>query len=91
MNNQCFTHEQVADIKLDYPKGTRIRLNSMSDPYSPVEAGTEGTVKSVDSLGTLHINWDNGRTLGLILSEDSFSVISKPDVEQTMGTMGGLS
>lgn len=32
----------------------------------------------VDDIGTLHCTFDNGRTLGVIPGEDSFSVISRP-------------
>ncbi len=39
-------------IKEMYPKGTRIELISMNDPYAPVPPGTRGTVESVDDLGT---------------------------------------
>ena len=58
-----------------YPAGTRIELISMEDPYAPIEAGTQGTVVFVDDMGTIHMKWDNGRTLGLIPSEDSFKKI----------------
>ena len=65
----------VKFLKEQYPKGTRVRLNSMSDPYAPVEPGTEGSVEMVDDSGQLLMKWDNGRTLALIPGEDSFSVL----------------
>ena len=45
------THEEVQRIKDQYPPGTRIRLNHMSDPWSPVPDGTEGIVDKVDDIG----------------------------------------
>ena len=36
--------KMVKFIQEQYPPGTRIRLNSMIDPYSPVPAGVEGVV-----------------------------------------------
>lgn len=71
MNDRNF----VKFLKEQYPKGTRVRLNSMSDPYAPVEPGTEGSVEMVDDAGQLLMKWDNGRTLALIPGEDSFSVL----------------
>ena len=38
-------------IKEQYPPGTRIRLNSMDDPYAPIAPGTEGEVDFVDDIG----------------------------------------
>ena len=67
----------TARIKEQYPPGTRVRLTEMKDPYSPVPPGTLGTVDHVDSIGTLHMKWDNGRALGLIPGEDNFSVIGQ--------------
>ncbi|MEL7622083.1 MAG: DUF4314 domain-containing protein [Clostridiales bacterium] len=72
-------HKQVQRIKDQYPQGTRIRLIGMDDPYAPILPGTEGTVNVVDDIGTLHCTFDNGRTLGVIPGEDSFSVISRPE------------
>lgn len=50
--------------------------DSMNDPYSPVPSGTKGTVTSIDSLGTIHVKWDNRQTLGLIYGVDSFHKIT---------------
>lgn len=72
-------HKQVQRIKEQYPKGTRIRLVGMDDPYAPILPGTEGTVNFVDDAGQIHMKWDNGRGLALIPGEDSFSVISRPE------------
>ena len=78
------TRQQVERIKEKYPSGTKIRMESMSDPYAPISPGIEGIVDFVDDIGTLHCNFENGRSLGVIVGEDSFSVI-EPEEEQSMG------
>ena len=67
--------KMVSFIKEQYPSGTRIRLNSMEDPYAPIAPGTEGVVDFVDDIGTIHMKWNNGRSLGIVPGEDSFSVL----------------
>ena len=67
--------KMVNFIKEQYPPGTRIRLNSMEDPYAPILPGTEGEVDFVDDKGQIFMKWDNGRTLPLIPGEDSFTVL----------------
>ena len=42
-----------------------------------VSPGTKGTVSLVDDMGTIHMKWDNGRSLGLIPEEDSFRKIEE--------------
>lgn len=69
--------ERIQMIKEAYPKGTRIELISMEDPFEPIPSGTKGTVRCVDDMGTIHMQWDNGRTLGLIYGEDSFRKIEE--------------
>ena len=56
--------------------GKRVRLVRTSDPYTRLSPGDEGVVTSVDSLGTLHVSWDNGSSLGLIYMEDDYEVVS---------------
>lgn len=67
---------QIEYYKKTYPPGTRIELTSdMSGEDIP--AGTQGTVIAVDDIGTIHCNFDNGRSLGIIPSEDSFRKIAE--------------
>ena len=70
-----FDAKWVRFLREQYPPGTRIRLNHMSDPYAPVESGTTGTIQTVDDGGNLQMKWDNGRGLSLIPGEDSFTVL----------------
>ena len=73
-----YNQNLVKRMKEQYPPDTRIRLTHMSDPYAPIAPGTEGKVNFVDDIGTLHCTFDNGRTLGVIPGEDSFSKIPSP-------------
>lgn len=57
-------------LKRDYPAGTRVRLTHMDDPYSRLKPGDEGSVVGVDDIGTIHVKWDNGSTLGVVFGED---------------------
>ena len=40
-----------------------------ADPYTDLQPGTVGTVGFVDDSGTVHVNWDSGHTLGMVLGE----------------------
>lgn len=64
--------DELKILKERYPEGTRVRCIMMTDPYHAVPSGTEGTVKCVDDMGTIHVQWDNGSSLGLIPYEDRF-------------------
>ena len=61
--------EIIESIKEEYPKGTRVELLKMADVQTP-PIGTRGTVKCVDSLGLIIVNWDNGSTLSVVYGED---------------------
>ena len=77
MNEWALMSMKGEMYKRMYPEGTRIELISMDDPYAPIEPGTKGTVISVDDMGTIHMQWDNGRTLGIVPGEDNFKVIKE--------------
>lgn len=69
------TKEETLKILQKYPKGTKIRLRNMEDPY-PVPEGTLGIVEHVDDAGTIHMRWENGSSLGLVVGEDDFEIVS---------------
>ena len=71
--------EIVNDIKERYPEGTRIVLDYMGEDPHPIEPGTRGTVRHVDDIGTVHVDFDNGRRLGLVAGEDSFHKLKERD------------
>lgn len=70
-----YREEMVKNLKKEYPEGTRVKLVRMVDDPRPVASGTLGTVKYVDDAGTIHVNWDNGRTLGVVYGEDQITVV----------------
>lgn len=82
MNDWERMHRQAQIYKDAYPPGTRVMLLHMNDPYSPVEEGIRGTVKVVDDVGQLHMQWDNGRTLALVPGEDSFRKLTQEEIDQ---------
>lgn len=63
-------------VKVLYPKGTRIKLIKMNDKYAP-PSGTIGTVDFVDDIGQIHVKWESGGSLALVIGEDDFEVIEQ--------------
>lgn len=61
--------------------GQRVRLIRCTDQHTDIEPGAEGRIAHVDSLGTRHVDWDDGRRLGLIPGEDSWEVIAGGEEE----------
>ena len=58
-------------IRREYPAGTRVQLVHMDDPFSRLPFGCQGTVTAVDDIGTIHVAWDCGSSLGIVYGEDS--------------------
>ena len=75
-------------LKKAYPSGTRIVLNSMGNDPRPVESGTRGTVAVVDDIGTVHCEFDNGRSLGLIEGEDDFRTLTAQELAEEGNAQG---
>ena len=70
---------KAAMTSLNYPPGTRLELISMDDPQ-PILPGSRGTVDHVDDMGTIHMRWDSGRSLGLVPGEDSFRKLTPEEI-----------
>lgn len=75
-------------LKKAYPPGTRIVLNFMGDDPRPIENGTGGTVKVVDDIGTVHCEFDSGRSLGLIEGEDDFRTLTAQELAEEENARG---
>ena len=65
------TPDELADLRSHYPKGCRVKLICMNDPYRNLEAGSMGKVTHVDDIGTIHVTWDCGSTLGVVYGVDA--------------------
>ena len=52
----------------------RVMCISMNDEY-PVAEGEMGTINNVDDMGTIHVQWDSGRRIGLIQGEDKYEIL----------------
>lgn len=71
MNSFYIDKETLAELKENYPKGCRVELIHMDDPFTRLMPGSKGTVKCVDDIGTIHVSWDCGSTLGIVYGEDA--------------------
>ena len=59
----------IESLRRDFPCGCRVELLFMDDYQAP-PVGTLGTVVVVDSMGTIHVDWDNGCGLGVAYGVD---------------------
>ena len=57
--------------------GDRVQLVWTSDPWTKLRPGERGTVIDVDSVGTVHVDWDCGSNLGLIPGQDSWAKLGE--------------
>lgn len=67
-------YKKVERIKNQYQEGMKVRCIYMEDAYA-VPRGTVGVVTSVDDMGTIHVNWENGSSLGVILECDRIAIV----------------
>lgn len=70
-NNSFPSRAIVQHLRNMYPKGTRVELVSMNDPYNrKLKPGDQGTVDFVDDMGTIFVDWDCDSGLGVAYGED---------------------
>ena len=56
--------------------GRRVLCLEMNDDPNPIPSGSKGTIQFIDDMGTLHVKWDDGRSLGLV-KEDMYEVLDR--------------
>lgn len=88
MNEWIRLQQQAKQYKEAYPAGTRIMLLDMNDPYAPVTPGMRGTVRLVDDIGQIHVDWDDGRCLAIIPQEDRFRRLTQTELEEEAPCQG---
>lgn len=76
-NNYMPSAEAVEWLRKKFPKGARVELDYMDDPYTKLRPGDKGTVNHIDDMGTIHIEWDSGSRLGVVYGEDSCHIIDE--------------
>ena len=69
--------EILKNLKTYYTPGTRVMLIRMEDSYTTLRKGNKGTVISVDDIGTIHVQWDCGSSLGIVFGEDECEKIEE--------------
>ncbi|MBQ7837436.1 MAG: DUF4314 domain-containing protein [Clostridia bacterium] len=72
---KTISKETLAMLREKYSAGTRVELVRMDDPYTSLTVGDKGTVRFIDDMGTVHINWDCGSSLGAVYGVDIITKI----------------
>ena len=72
---------KVERIRTEFSVGSRVELVKMDDPQAP-PIGTKGTVIGVDDVGTIHVAWDCGGSLGVAYGEDVCRVIQRESLHE---------
>ena len=68
--NLAIKKEELEALREKYPKGCRVELVKMDNPYREMPLGMQGVVTGVDDSGSIHVDWQNGSSLAVIFRED---------------------
>lgn len=63
------SEEEIRNIREHYPAGARVELLEMRDEQAP-PIRTKGTVRYVDDIGSIGVDWDNGSCLSVTFGAD---------------------
>ena len=70
------TDTELRELRERYAPGCRIELVYLGDPYpGKLTEGCRGTVAFVDDIGTIHVKWDCGSSLGLVPGIDRWRIV----------------
>ena len=76
------SEETINDLRKTYTEGTRVRLLYMDDIYAP-PFGTLGTVRGVDDIGSILVDWDNGSGLNVAYGADVVEIVKNTQKKST--------
>ena len=71
---KIITEAKVDELNQQYPTGTVVKLVKMDDSQAP-PPGTNGTVRYVDDIGTIHVSWETGSSLGVVYGMDKIEKV----------------
>ena len=77
--NLAIKKEELEALREKYPKGCRVELVKMDDPYREMTPGMQGVVTGVDDSGSIHVDWQNGSSLAVIFREDECRKVEGDD------------
>ena len=83
--NLAIKKEELEALREKYPKGCRVELVKMDDPYREMPPGLQGVVTGIDDTGSIHVDWQNGSSLAVIFGEDY--AVKIEDGEVTVGEL----
>lgn len=66
---------EIKKVKMKFKPGMRVQLVKMDDIQAP-PIGTEGTVISVDNIGSVMVAWDTGSSLNILLGFDEVTILN---------------
>lgn len=68
--------DKVRKIRLSktYPKGTKIKVLSINDPYISIPVGMTGTIVHTDNDGRIFVSFDKNRIFSLNLDKDKIMI-----------------
>ena len=69
------SREIIKSLRKEFPVGARVELLKMNDVQAP-PMGTLGSVTGIDDIGTIHVHWDNGSSLGVAYGEDKCKLVN---------------
>ena len=73
--NDNIMYNKERESVLETYVGKRIRMIDMKDDPAPIENGCEGTVVHT-GCGVISVNWDGGRTLGVVDGVDEYEILT---------------
>lgn len=74
------SREEIQQIRERYPVGATVELVRMNDPYNrSLVPGCRGRIIAVDDIGTVHVAWRNGSTLGVVIGPDEIKIVQDGD------------